>query len=307
MLRTRVLTAIVLIPLVLAVAWFREPWLTLGVVIVLAVALSEAIGLLRAAGWAVPERATFAVGLAVVVVTPLAWLYAATYQQPVPTGLMQLGIFGLGWATFVLGVMGLAGAALRNQEPRVGLQAWASSVMVVAWLGLLGPMLIAVGHLAPITSEAISSAADPVGMLGWASGTSWLILLFGLVWSCDTGAYFVGRAIGRRKLHAQVSPGKTVEGYFGGIAAAAAVTAVLGWVLLDLSPVLGAVMGAVTAAIAQQGDLAKSLLKRAADRKDSGNIFPGHGGMLDRIDSLLFAAPLVVAFALVLGGMWVVP
>ena len=196
MLRTRVLTAIVLIPLVLAVAWFREPWLTLGVVIVLAVALSEAIGLLRAAGWAVPERATFAIGLAVVVATPLAWLYAATYQQPVPTGLMQLGIFGLGWAVFVLGVMGLAGAALRNQEPRVGLQAWASSVMVVAWLGLLGPMLIAVGHLAPISSDATSSAADPVGMLGWASGTSWLILLFGLVWSCDTGAYFVGRTLG---------------------------------------------------------------------------------------------------------------
>ena len=307
MLRTRVLTAIVLGPIVLAIAWFREPWLTLGVVLVLAVAIGEAIGLLRAAGWAVPERATFAVGLAVAASTPLAWLYAATYQQPVPMGLMQLGIFGLGWAMFVLGVMGLAGAALRNEDPRVGLQAWASSVLVVAWLGLLGPMLIAVGHLAPITTDSIPSAADPVGMLGWASGTSWLFLLFGLVWSCDTGAYFVGRAIGRRKLHARVSPGKTVEGYFGGIVAAAIVTAVLGWVLLDLSPVLGAVMGAVTAAVAQQGDLAKSLLKRAADRKDSGNIFPGHGGMLDRIDSLLFAAPLVVAFALVLGGMWVVP
>lgn len=307
MLRTRVLTAIILGPLVLAVAWFREPWLTAGVLLVLAVALAEAIGLLRAAGWAVPGRATFAIGLIVAAATPIAWLGASTYDGPTPNGLLQLGILGLGWAVFVLSLMGLAGAALRNTDPRTGLQAWASSVLVVAWIGLLGPMLIAVGHLAPITNDSMPSASQPIGMLGWASGTGWLFLLFGLVWSCDTGAYFVGRAIGKRKLHAQVSPGKTVEGFIGGIIAAAIVTALLGWVLLDLSPILGAVMGAVTAAVAQQGDLAKSLLKRAADRKDSGNIFPGHGGMLDRIDSLLFAAPLVVAFALVLGGMWVIP
>jgi phosphatidate cytidylyltransferase len=307
MLRTRVLTALVLGPVVLAIAWFREPWLTLGILLAIAVALGEAIGLLRAAGWAVPERATFAIGLVVASAMPLLLLYVGTYGDPLVQSLSQLGFFGLSWAFFVLGVMGLAGAALRNQDPRIGLQAWASSVLVVAWLGLLGPMLIAVGHLAPITTETIPTPDTPVGVLGWASGTGWLFLLFGLVWSCDTGAYFVGRAIGKRKLHAQVSPGKTVEGFIGGIVAASVVTALLGWLLLDLSPVLGAVMGGITAAIAQQGDLAKSLLKRAADRKDSGSIFPGHGGMLDRIDSLLFAAPLVVAFALVLGGMWLVP
>jgi len=292
MLRTRVLTAIILGPLVLAVAWFREPWLTAGILFVLAVALAEAIRLLRTAGWAVPGRATFGIGLVVASATPIAWLYASASNGMVPTSLLQLGIFGLGWAIFALSVMGLAGAALRNEDPRAGLQAWASSVLVVAWIGLLGPMLIAVGHLAPITTESMPSAAQPVGMLGWASGTGWLFLLFGLVWSCDTGAYFVGRAIGRRKLHAQVSPGKTVEGFFGGIVVATVVTALLGWVLLDLSPVMGAVMGAVTAAVAQQGDLAKSLLKRVADQKDSGNIFPGHGGMLDRIDSVCFAAPI---------------
>ena len=301
MLRTRVLTAIVLGPLVLAVAWFREPWLSLGVLVVVALALGEAIDLLTAAGWTVPRWATYAAGLIVAAAAPLGLLAGDRLADV--AAVQQLGPFGLSLALFVLAVIGLAAAALRNADPRVGLQAWASSVFVVAWLGLLGPMLILVGHLGPVEGTPES----PLGALGWESGTGWLFVLLGLVWSCDTGAYFVGRAIGTRKLHAQVSPGKTVEGFYGGVVVSALVTAGLGWLLLGLAPILGAAMGAVTAAVAQRGDLAKSLLKRAADRKDSGNLFPGHGGMLDRIDSLLFAAPLVVAFALVLGGMWVTP
>jgi phosphatidate cytidylyltransferase len=148
-------------------------------------------------------------------------------------------------------------------------------------------------------------SSSPLGQFGWESGTGWLFVLFGLVWSCDTGAYFVGRSIGRRKLHAQVSPGKTVEGYGGGIVVAALVTAALGWLLVGIEPLAGLALGAITAAVAQRGDLAKSMLKRTAGRKDSGTIIPGHGGVLDRIDSLLFAAPVLVVFAVLLGGMWV--
>jgi phosphatidate cytidylyltransferase len=113
--------------------------------------------------------------------------------------------------------------------------------------------------------------------------------------------------MGRRKLHAQVSPGKTVEGYVGGIVVAALVTAGLGWLLVGLGPTVGLALGAITAAVAQRGDLAKSMLKRTAGRKDSGTIIPGHGGVLDRIDSLLFAAPVLVAFAVLLGGMQIAP
>jgi phosphatidate cytidylyltransferase len=117
----------------------------------------------------------------------------------------------------------------------------------------------------------------------------------------------VGRSIGKRKLHVEVSPGKTVEGYIGGIVVAALVTAALGWLLVGLPPLFGLLVGAVTAAIAQRGDLAKSMLKRTAGRKDSGTLIPGHGGVLDRIDSLLFAAPVLIVFAVLLGGMSVSP
>jgi phosphatidate cytidylyltransferase len=300
-LRTRVLTALVLGPLVLVIAWFREPWLSLGILLVVALVLGEAIDLLTAAGWAIPRTATYAAGLVVAAAPPLGLLAREALVDVV--AFQQLGPFGLSLAVFVLAVIGLAAAALRQTEPRLGLQAWVGSVFVVAWLGLFGPLLILVGHLAPVGGTPES----PLGTFGWEAGTSWLFVLFGLVWSCDTGAYFIGRTFGRRKLHAEVSPGKTVEGFYGGIVVSALVTAGLAWLLLGLAPILGAVMGAATAAVAQRGDLAKSLLKRAADRKDSGNLFPGHGGMLDRVDSLLFAAPLVIASAVLLGGMWVVP
>ncbi|MGH2484202.1 MAG: phosphatidate cytidylyltransferase [Candidatus Limnocylindria bacterium] len=297
MLRTRVLTAIVLGPIVLLVAWLGEPWLSLGVLVVVALALGEAVDLLNAAGWAVPRAATYAAGLLVAgcaligLQTAAASLFLGASVQVLP--------FGLPLAAFLFAVIGLAGAALRNADPRIGLQAWMGSVFAVAWLGLLGPMVAAVGHLA--------SPASSLFTFGWDAGTAWLFILFGLVWSCDTGAYFVGRAVGRRKLHPLVSPGKTVEGYAGGIVVAALVTATLGWLLVGLPVLIGLLTGAFTAAIAQGGDLAKSMLKRAADRKDSGDLFPGHGGMLDRVDSLLFAAPTLTAFAVVLGGMWIAP
>jgi phosphatidate cytidylyltransferase len=296
-LRTRVLTALVLGPVVLAIAWFREPWLSIGIVLIATVALWEVGDLLTAAGWPVPRLGTVIAGL-ILVFAVLAPFHVDV--MPVVSD-MSDGLLGTGLVlvALALAVVGLAIAALRNAEPQAGFSAWMGSVFAVVYLGTLTPLIAAVGHLAPDGGLPDS----PLGQLGWASGTGWLLLMFGLVWSCDSGAYFIGRAIGRRKLHPLVSPGKTVEGYVGGAVTAAVVTAVLGWLLLGLSPLLGAVLGLVTAAIAQFGDLAKSMLKRVADRKDSGSLFPGHGGMLDRIDSLLFAAPVLLAGALLFAGM----
>jgi phosphatidate cytidylyltransferase len=125
-------------------------------------------------------------------------------------------------------------------------------------------------------------------------GGFFVILAFGLAWFADTGAYFVGHAIGRRKLLPRVSPSKTVEGALGAVAfgVLAAVIARLTFAPY-LSAVDVAVLGLVSPIMATLGDLAESLMKRDVRIKDTSHALPGHGGMLDRFDSVLFVAPFV--------------
>lgn len=137
--------------------------------------------------------------------------------------------------------------------------------------------------------------------IGDAAGALLVLLPLVLTWSSDTGAYFAGRAIGGRKLMPSVSPGKTVAGAIGGVVLTIAVAAV--FVPLVLTPraqlafsPLGLILFAsVVSVVAQIGDLAESLIKREGGVKDSGSIFPGHGGVLDRLDSLFFVLPVVYA------------
>jgi len=128
----------------------------------------------------------------------------------------------------------------------------------------------------------------------WPLG-NWLILsVMVLVWAADIGAYFSGRAFGKRKLAPQVSPGKSWEGVYGGLAVSLVITLVVGisrdWgvgqILLGL---LGAALVVMASVI---GDLTESMFKRRSGIKDSSNLLPGHGGVLDRIDSLTAAIPL---------------
>jgi phosphatidate cytidylyltransferase len=114
--------------------------------------------------------------------------------------------------------------------------------------------------------------------------------------TCDTGAYIVGSAFGRHRFFPQLSPRKSVEGAVAGLAGATAVAAVLGHLLLGIGPWLGAVEGLLVAVAAEAGDLAESALKRQAGAKDSGTLIPGHGGLLDRLDSLVLVAPVVYCF-----------
>ena len=114
----------------------------------------------------------------------------------------------------------------------------------------------------------------------------------------DTGAYFTGRAIGKHKLAPAISPGKTVEGLIGGIAAAAALGALATfWFFPELPYQWSISLACVLAAVGVLGDLAESAMKRGSKTKDAASILPGHGGLLDRLDSLLFGAPILYYFA----------
>lgn len=123
----------------------------------------------------------------------------------------------------------------------------------------------------------------------------WVMSLLGLSWVCDTSAYFVGRAIGRHKLAPAISPKKSVEGAVAGLIGATVVGVILG-VALGPSPLLFGGYGLVVAIATIVGDLVESLLKRHMHVKDAGVLIPGHGGLLDRMDSLLFCAPVAVLY-----------
>jgi phosphatidate cytidylyltransferase len=119
-----------------------------------------------------------------------------------------------------------------------------------------------------------------------------VLMLFGIIWAGDSAAYYTGRALGRHPLAVRVSPKKTVEGAIGGLVGSIAIGTAVGlWRLAEPWPNL-ALISLVTAIAGQIGDLAESALKRSVGVKDSSSILPGHGGILDRLDSLLFAAPV---------------
>jgi phosphatidate cytidylyltransferase len=146
---------------------------------------------------------------------------------------------------------------------------------------------------------AIALPATAMSFLRAASPRAVLFLLL-LVWVCDSCAYYAGRRFGRRPLAPVVSPKKTWEGTVAGLVGATLFGAAAGtwWFLPQLGPARGALAGALASSAGQVGDLVESLWKRGAGVKDSGVFLPGHGGFYDRIDSLLFAGPVVAAFVL---------
>ncbi|QQR80732.1 MAG: phosphatidate cytidylyltransferase [Deltaproteobacteria bacterium] len=140
------------------------------------------------------------------------------------------------------------------------------------------------------------------GLIGlirdWENGLFWMSFLMATVWMNDTTAYFTGRAFGKHKLAPKVSPGKSIEGFVGGM-----VGSWLGFFIFwfifhqPIDVKHGLILATIIAIVGPIGDLSESLLKRSVGAKDSGTMIPGHGGMLDRIDALLFAAPIVYFLA----------
>ncbi len=296
MLRTRLLSAAVLIPVILAVVLLGEPWLSLLIGIAAFLALVELVALLDAAGYQPPQVLSILAGVA------LTAAGLVTVNDDSVGGLLTFLLTaldppGLVTATLIAATLLLALAAFMRSDPRDGFVTWAMSVFGIAYVGLLLPMIVLVAHLAP----AGGSALTPVGVLGIRSGVAWTLLLVLVVWGYDTGAYLVGRLVGRTRLVDHISPSKTVEGLAGGLVAAT-LAAGIGAALVGLEPWHPLLIGPLVGLAAQVGDLAESLLKRAAGRKDSGFLVPGHGGILDRVDSFLFAAPMLAGYALLFAG-----
>ena len=197
--------------------------------------------------------------------------------------------------------MGQLLAETPGHDPRFPLTVAATAAFSLLWL-------LMDRSRSPLSGVAmtVAAAAYVGGLLFHApllreldQGLQWVLLLLAVTFATDTSAFFVGRALGRLPLAPAISPGKTLEGAVGGLAGAV-LAAVIGVELLglDLTMPETLVLGGLAGVAGQLGDLAESRLKRVAGVKDSGWLFPGHGGVLDRIDSIVFNLPVVYYFVL---------
>jgi len=255
MLKQRILTAISLLPVVVVLILYAPlSWLALMLVVVVGLAAYEWAILSGYAGR--PARYGYtAVTLLICVMLYISGLH-------------------VGWNT-LLSVLAWVAAAW-----------WLSALILVVFVhdSMPRPLKSVCGWLTlvPALFTAVAVADARAGFLLW---------MFCIIWAADIGAYFAGKAFGRHKLAPVVSPGKTWEGVAGGTLAMI-IVAIVGWFwLTDRSQPLLLAVCVLTGWISIVGDLSESLFKRQAGVKDSGTLFPGHGGALDRVDSLTAAAP----------------
>jgi phosphatidate cytidylyltransferase len=276
----REVTAAVLIPAVLAVLVFAPTWaFSLLVAAAASVALLEFYALLAAAGWVVPRTAGLALFLAILVDAHLA-------APGVLLALVAATLLGL--PTLVM---------FASPSEALLLPSAAGSVFATLYVALGASAIIA------------------LRARGWEP----VVFLLAVVWAGDSAAYYVGRRWGKRKLAPVVSPKKTWEGFYGQIGGGAVMGALGGFFLApilrsasgvpDSGPppaqavAFGVLLGILISVVAVVGDLVESTFKRSVAVKDSGGLLPGHGGLLDRLDSLLYASPvLLLALTLLPGG-----
>jgi phosphatidate cytidylyltransferase len=272
--RQRATSAALLVPLLLIVIALGGIALSVAIAAITLLAAREVFALLRTAGQ--PALSVLGAALAASVI-----LDAAFPDVLEGSGLLLIAI----------GVVLTAVAAFTRPDPRDGLATWMATVFGALYVSLLA-FVVRLGHAGPPIPDGA-----PLEILGPERG--WIVLLILAVWSYDTGAYLAGKRFGRERFLSHISPSKTYAGLIGGVVAT---TIVVGLMLFGLGqpPVHALLLGPLTALAAQAGDLAESMLKRAANAKDSGTLIPGHGGMLDRIDSFLFAAPVVTLYVVAL-------
>lgn len=254
----RILSAVVLLPIVLGTIWFLPPIGTLVLALIaLVAAFFEYV--------AIAER----LGAGVYVLVSLVATIAATIAMVTPGVPLDV--------VFISALIVVGGMAVGVGQPDAArLREAAASLFPLIYLG------VPVGALVAVRVDV---------------GREALLLLVAVIVISDSGQYYAGRALGRRPLAPTISPKKTVEGAAGGLLAGIAATVLIGRYWLPVVPPLElALLGAALVALGIVGDLFESLLKRSAGVKDSSALIPGHGGILDRIDSWLFAAPVYYVF-----------
>jgi phosphatidate cytidylyltransferase len=262
MLAERVASAAAGIPLIVLLIWAGGPWYTGAVCLIVLVAAHE---------FQSPHYRGAA---------PLG-LLAAGLAAALPAGAF-VGADWVLWFTVGGVLIPLVWVTLRA-DPQTALSDWTWAVAGLVYLGLLGAHLVLLREV--------------------PNGIDWVYLTVFSTFAVDTSAYVVGRAIGRQKLAPSISPGKTVEGTLGGLAGGAAAVVLANYLLGPrLEAALIAPLAVVLPLAAVTGDLAESVIKRGMHIKDAGHIIPGHGGFMDRLDSILFTFPVVYYFLI-----WVVP
>ncbi|HEU4391304.1 MAG TPA: phosphatidate cytidylyltransferase [Blastocatellia bacterium] len=265
----RILTALVAIPILLYTVWSSSPYYFAGLAaIATLLALSEFYSLAAKTGCQPNNLVGY--------VTALGVLGSFLFHRP-------------GWTVATVAVAVLASLALSLLQPdemKTAVASVSATVFGLVYVAVLVGFLVAVRAIPDVTGARVPRLAPKL-----------LTLFFALVMMTDTGAYYVGRALGRHKLAPRISPGKTVEGSIGGFITAIAVGPLCKLIFFPEIPIWQAMLlGAAIGIVSQVGDLAESLLKRGSDVKDSSTLLPGHGGMLDRLDSILFCAPLLYLF-----------
>ena len=273
----RSLTVLVGIPILVGAIWLGAPWLTVLVV---------AVGL--ATIWELYRMTPAGVG-PLPIVLGAAWVLAMLSGAQAASGrdnflIISGGVLAAGSFVALLWFI-----AFYRGDDSVGNK----NIPIGLGYLILGP--IYVGFLlahALMLREITGSGAEIEGTSDF--GRSWLLFALLVTFAVDTGAYLVGRSVGRRPMAPSISPNKTWEGSLGGFASAVAAALVLGLVFdLGVPAWQQAMIGGVVGVVGQWGDLIESKLKRIADLKDASSIIPGHGGLLDRLDSVLLTLPAV--------------
>ncbi len=286
----RIAVAVIGIPLFIGMLYLGDWWFTIFVMVISLGTLIEFYNL-NTQKEAIAVRAP---SIAIGGLLPLVFYYTLTEYSPLTAFLMIASIL-IATPAIILSFEIFTGRKNASLN-------FSSAISGIFYVSLPLISMILLRNFSPLAELMPGNNLDFFKLWGYTD-FAWLVLLvLSAIWICDSAAYFGGRAFGKHKLFKRVSPKKTWEGAVCGFAGAIVGSYFLGQALLPTHPAyLTIVIGAVAGSFGQLGDLGESLLKRDAGIKDSSNFFPGHGGFLDRFDSVLFVFPLLTATLIISG------